>query len=674
MKLAMLVCLSLCLLPSVAGRKLGSEKPAVFLQEEQLNEETIASHQRLLLEQVQKMASRSELGQEFKERMQEYGKLQDQILHFALEESSAVERPKVKPVDHHGQGSDQYKYVDQVKELVETTMTAAIKQQYKADNETTERAVQSFEECHEQLQATLVIVNPIRDGGKGPDDKVYDGLKKLGYEHLACRARQNDQKLTYDKCRDVVDKLEIQRNASCEGNWTLRYKNPGPYSTGAWDSTCQVREVPYRTSEPDPVTGVDLGPVDVEGYLMEMFDYFNQKEEDYKYAKAKCENLTAMVANQQKTCEAEFTKHGEILTECDEAQAKLDEESCSQASQRHEACLAYDRCYVKAEETADISGHEYCGEHGQEAMLQLEADTLAKINCLLDALKLTDMPTRKNTINECLAVKTNYDTTFRDSLTFRLCRLRHPQRDSDDSKECGFYRSPLNDEDMSATPAYVVKYFRGQNFWPLRGSPDDATDEDNAPLTDLKKCVSMCCRRPPPMPTIPKSKHVPLHFGEAMIGAAITGAGQLPRVKSLFLPSGLLRVDGLPRELEFQVEAEALFKHMPLCGYCGSESISGHDQMVECAYCIGECCDPPGSNACVSQNPGKDKTCVSKGEHGTILVAMQKPEVSFASMRNFKSRATQIGQQSSQKWRQILARTRRRNRARLNKAGAELVE
>jgi len=697
MKLAMIRLL--CLLSSAAeSAKLGSEKPsAAFLQ--QLSEASITSHHRLLLEQVQNVASQNERGKEFKDRMESYATMQDQILHFATQEN----------VPPHG--SDVYKFVTEVQQLVDKTMKHAIIEQFKADTEVTERAHASFQQCDLDLRKTLVKVDPIRDGGVGADGEDHPGLKRTAVEHLTCRTRQNEQKLVYDKCIDVLDLLEEQRNASCI-NFTTRYKNPGAYSTGAWSDSCISRQTPYRTEEPDQILGLDLGPVDVEGYLMEMFDYFTNKERDYVYAKELCENRTRLVKEKQTECESEFSKHGEISDECDDMQRDLDQNSCEQATDRHDACLEYDRCYVKSEEDENFKGHEYCGDHGQEVMLQLEADTLIKIDCLLDALKDQEFPGRRAKVEGCLNAThprpknalcgkgqcasptgqcflvdgvdyclddsgnctKNCDIEARisipDSLTFRLCRLRHPARFSDDSKECGSYRSPMNDEDMSGTFPYVVKYFRGPNFWPLKGSPDDTTDDNNAPPTNLAKCKSQCCKRPPPDPKIPDSHNHLVPFG---VDLAVVKATPMEPLKSVFLPSGRLNVEALPKELEDQVVKDSIFHHMPKCGYCGSYHPAGHEEMIYCAYCIGSCCDPPGVTDCVNKHPGEAKTCENKEKDGTVaLLAMQKPQVSLASMATFKSSVSQT-KHGSGKWRAIMARTRRKNQARMRRAEAELA-
>jgi len=647
MKLAMIRLL--CLLSSAAeSAKLGSEKPsAAFLQ--QLSEASITSHHRLLLEQVQNVASQNERGKEFKDRMESYATMQDQILHFATQEN----------VPPHG--SDVYKFVTEVQQLVDKTMKHAIIEQFKADTEVTERAHASFLECQKELNTTLIKVDPIRDGGTSPDGQEHPGLTRTAVSHLSCRTRQNEQKLVYDTCMDVLDLLEEQRNASCV-NWTSRYKNPGVYSTGAWSQTCLIRQKPYRTEEPDPNELVDLGPVDVEGYLMEMFDFYSQNGRDYEYAKELCENNTRLVKEKQLECEMGFGKHGELSDECDDIQSDLDQNSCEQATDRHAACLEYDRCYIKSEEDEDIKAHEFCGSHGQEVMLQLEADTLAKIDCLLDALKDQEFPGRKSKVDDCLSAThpraqdgSAAAISLPESLTFRLCRLRHPARFSDDSKECGNYRSPMNDEDMSGTFPYVVKYFRGPNFWPLKGSPDDGTDEDNAEPTNLKKCTAQCCRHPPPDPKIPKS-----HFHLVPVGVDLAVVKAEP-LRSVFLPSGRLNVEELPGDLMQEVTDAAIFHHMPKCGYCGSFNRSGHQDMIDCAYCIGECCDPPGLSDCVDEHPGEVKTCQNKDKDGTAvsLLAMQTPQVSLPSIKNFKSSVTQT-KHGSGKWRKIIARTRQK--------------
>lgn len=630
--------LLICLVVGVSCRKLASETrlPADFLQLESLAED----HRSLL------SAGRKE----HRTRMDSYKNLKQTIT-------------KLGNQAHPGNGASLAVYVDSVKSLLNTSMIQAINSQFQADDEILKRGVKSFPLCDTILEKALEPSNAVRDG-KGS----YQGLAKLKVKHNDCRGRQEEKKIQYDMCNDQKENEQQLMTASCDQNFTKFYQKAGATTTGQWGATCDTKQSTYQQNAPADIPLIhhpSIGTVDVEGYLIEQFDYFSTMVSDYKYAEKLCYNRTRTLEDTKKRCEKLFQEHGDITAECDNSQDTLDAESCSQAEQRHRACLAYDRCHDKAVSDMASLKHDFCLEGGQEDMLKSEAKAIAQVDCMLDALRLYSYDSRMDRLASCIAdVNGTWDASLMAKLDFKECDYENSAKKSADLTVCASHTNPMNDNDMSGTPGYIAKYYSGPptspNGYPLPGSKDDDTDTDNAPKTDVKECVSTCCKHPP----VDGWEKVE----DKTVAATLTEAKTPATVR---LASGTFSISQLPENLRSQVDIE----NLPPCGFCGTETINGAEKLVKCFSCWGKCCDPAGVTACAEKNKGKATTCKDEStvsllslSSGLAAGSVTSHHVKVFSASVTATRRTEEPISKSKKWQNLLSRARRQIAARLRRA------
>eukprot|EP00913_Durusdinium_trenchii_P035395 g33123.t1 len=220
-------------------------------------------------------------------------------------------------------------------------------------------------------------------------------------------------------------------------------------------------------------------------------------------------------------------------------------------------------------------------------MLKQEAKAIAQVACMLDSLKIDSFDSRKTRLAECVKDDGAWDGSFMETLDFKECDFVDPVKTSSDLEICASHTSPMNDDDLPGSPGYIAKYYTGPagTGYPLPGSPDDTTDMDNAPKTDVKEpepgfeepffltrqqrqqeCVTTCCTHPPLNGWETEKAE------EDSAKPATTTTTTPPTV--LDLPSGKISLEHLPPHLRKQVDT----KNLPTCGFCGSELVNGQGQ------------------------------------------------------------------------------------------------
>ncbi|CAE7400100.1 unnamed protein product [Symbiodinium natans] len=246
-------------------------------------------------------------------------------------------------------------------------------------------------------------------------------------------------------------------------------------------------------------------------------------------------------------------------------------------------------------------------------------------------------------------------------LDFEECEFQNSEKKSADLSVCASHTNPMNDNDMSGTPGYIAKYYSGPpsapNGYPMPGSKDDDTDPDNAPKTDVKACVSTCCKHPPA-------------DGWEKVEDKTVALAKATTPATVRLPSGTFAIAQLPESLRSQVDPD----NLPPCGFCGTETIKGADKLIKCFSCWGKCCDPAGVTACADKNKGQDPTC--KDETSMSLLSLSSGLASGAvtsqhakafSASITATRRSEEPISHSKKWQKLLARARHQIAARLRR-------
>lgn len=192
--------------------------------------------------------------------------------------------------------------------------------------------------------------------------------------------------------------------------------------------------------------------------------------------------LTTTISGIQTT--STTTGTARLSGECRQMQDKLDNQSCAQGQMQIQACKDYDCCYDYVNASLYAEWEPICRSGGILENLRTEYYGVLRIECLINALGLSDAE-RSTAIDSCKAAGVSaYESQLPTiaecaSLSWWPAHMNYPQ-----CNEAGTL-NPTVDAEISGTFAYMGKYY--------------------GELAYYHSCTSSCCYNlpDPPSPTCP---------------------------------------------------------------------------------------------------------------------------------------------------------------------------